>query len=152
MFYEQPIRGSVHFTICTSVNTTWHTACLIQDFMECAGTTPTFSTWYQYYADSEYNNTICNRQAALHSALFNFWNLSHETVHLRTNLKFKKSLRFRLKVFCTSECLYLHLPTEETPSDMSYLYVDTVECTEYSCISAVTHKQRQYPPRPEPLL
>ncbi len=35
------------------VNTTWRTACLLQDFMKCAGTIPTFFTWYQYYADSE---------------------------------------------------------------------------------------------------
>ncbi len=39
--------------ICTSVNTTWRRACTIQDFMERAGTTPTFLTWCQYYADSE---------------------------------------------------------------------------------------------------
>ncbi len=38
---------------CTSVNTTWHTAGLIHDFLERAEPTPTFFTWYQYYADSE---------------------------------------------------------------------------------------------------
>ncbi len=31
-------------TISTSVNTTWRTACTIQDFLERAGTTPTFLT------------------------------------------------------------------------------------------------------------
>ncbi len=35
------------------VNTTWRTACVIQAFMERAGTTPIFLTWYQYYAHSE---------------------------------------------------------------------------------------------------
>jgi hypothetical protein len=36
---------------CTSVNTTQSTASLIQDFMECAETTPTFLLdRYQYYA------------------------------------------------------------------------------------------------------
>ncbi len=40
-------------TISTSVNTTWRTACLIQDFMERAGNMPTFLTWCQYYANSE---------------------------------------------------------------------------------------------------
>jgi hypothetical protein len=43
--------------ISTSVNTTWRTACPIEDSMECAATTLT-----QYYDDS----------AALHSALFNY--------------------------------------------------------------------------------
>ncbi len=68
-FCEQPIKGIVCLckpigaqfwpstssrpTISTSVNTTWRTACPIKDFMECAGTTPTFLTWYQYYADSK---------------------------------------------------------------------------------------------------
>ncbi len=63
-FYKQPIRGSVDFVyrekypctgrtatlcrivICTSVNTTWRTAGLIQDFMECAEHLPTFFTCY----------------------------------------------------------------------------------------------------------
>jgi hypothetical protein len=69
MFYEQSISGSIRFVsanrskaltiyiklayISTSVNTTWRTACLTQDFMECAGNTPTFLTRGQYYADSE---------------------------------------------------------------------------------------------------
>jgi hypothetical protein len=37
----------------TTVNTTWGTVCLIQDFTEFAEHTPTFFTWYQYYADLE---------------------------------------------------------------------------------------------------
>jgi hypothetical protein len=40
-------------TISTSVNTTWRTACTIQDFLERAGTTPTFLARYQYCADAE---------------------------------------------------------------------------------------------------
>jgi hypothetical protein len=31
-------------TISTSVDTTWRTACILQDLMERAGTTPTFLT------------------------------------------------------------------------------------------------------------
>jgi hypothetical protein len=35
------------------VNTTWRTACTVQDFLERAGTTPTFLARYQYCADAE---------------------------------------------------------------------------------------------------
>jgi hypothetical protein len=40
-------------TISTSVNTTWRTACTIQDFLEHAGPTPTFLARYQYCANAE---------------------------------------------------------------------------------------------------
>ncbi len=80
-FYEQPIRGrsflckpigakiwpstSSRPTISTSVNTTWRTACPIDNFMECSD-----------YANFLYLIPILRRfriikqQAALHSALF----------------------------------------------------------------------------------
>ena len=60
LFYKQTIRGSIQssdqypstgrtatlcwIVICTSVNTTWRTAGLTQDFMERAEPTPTFFT------------------------------------------------------------------------------------------------------------
>ncbi len=40
----------------TTVNTIWRTANQIQVFMECTETTPTFFTWYLYYANSEYRD------------------------------------------------------------------------------------------------
>jgi hypothetical protein len=51
-------------TISTSVNTTWRTACTIQDFLERAGTTPTFLT--------RYNITPMQNNSALAASSFTF--------------------------------------------------------------------------------
>ncbi len=60
---------AIGLQLATSVNTTWRTACPIEEFIDCAGTTPTFLTWYKYYADSEYKMQPAN---SFHSALFNY--------------------------------------------------------------------------------
>jgi hypothetical protein len=56
--------------VCTSVNTTWCTVGLIQNVMEHAEPTPTFFYFLPILRQSRIIR--CNRQAALHSALFNY--------------------------------------------------------------------------------
>ncbi len=57
-------------TISTLVNTTWRTASLIQDLMEHSEPAPTF--FYLIPILRLVRIIKCNRQAALHSALFNY--------------------------------------------------------------------------------
>jgi hypothetical protein len=57
-FSKAKLRSQTFFEVppdcyCISVNTTWRTASLIQDFMEHAQPKPTFFTLYQYYTDLE---------------------------------------------------------------------------------------------------
>jgi hypothetical protein len=55
--------------ICTSVNTTWRTAGLIQDFMEHAEPTPIFLLATNI---TPFRIIRCKCKAALHAALFNY--------------------------------------------------------------------------------
>jgi hypothetical protein len=71
-FFKEKWRPQTFFEVpldcyCTSVNTIWHTASLIQDHAELA---PTF--FYLIPILRRFRIIRCNRQAALHSAMFNY--------------------------------------------------------------------------------
>ncbi len=67
-FFKGKLRSQTFFEVppdcyCTSVNTTWRTACLMQNLSKLFLLDPILS-WFKIVR--------CNRQAALHSAMFNY--------------------------------------------------------------------------------
>ena len=67
-FFKGNLRSQTFFEVppdcyCTSVNTTWHTASLMQNLSQLFLLDPILS---------RFRIVRCNRQAALHSAMFNY--------------------------------------------------------------------------------
>jgi hypothetical protein len=65
-----PGMSDYYRTTVHTVNTTWRTTSLIQDFMECAETTPTFLFLIPIFR--QFRTIRCNQQPDIHSALFNY--------------------------------------------------------------------------------
>jgi hypothetical protein len=83
--------------ICTSVNTTWRTAGLIHDFWSVQNLRQLF---YLVPLSRRFRIIRCKRQAALHSALFNYTPLV-----IRRTDKNKHLLR-KMKTTCKVLCIY----------------------------------------------
>jgi hypothetical protein len=71
-FLKGKLKSQTFFEVptdfyCTSANTTWRTASLIQDHAE-----PTPAFFYLIPTLRRFRILRCKRQAALHSALFNY--------------------------------------------------------------------------------